>query len=98
MSDNNMKNKSGRHTNWLMTAAFSTIALVAMLKTYDGKLTDQERASKWVVSSMSITLIFSAVGVFSSMLMKEKFVGTMIEGGLVCAIVFVAIVYFVAAL
>lgn len=83
MSDDNMKKTQGRHTNWLLTAAFSTVALVAMVQTYDDQLKDQDRAIKWAVSAISIALSFSALGAFSSVILKERFVSTMIEGCLV---------------
>jgi hypothetical protein len=91
MSDNDMKNTQGRHASWLMTAACSTIALVAMIKEYDGKLKDQDRDLKWVVSALSIVITFSALGVFASVILKENFVGTMIEGGLVRSFVSVTL-------
>lgn len=71
----------GRHTQWFLTAACSTIAIVAMTKNYHDGIANQDRATKWVVSGISVALVFSVVGVFGSLFLKEKFYGTPLEGG-----------------
>jgi Mg2+/citrate symporter len=67
---------------WFAVAAFSTIALVAMTSNFD-KIKDQKKEVKWAVSAVSIALTFSALAVFAHVLLKAKFVGTAMEGGLV---------------
>ena len=76
---------SSRITHWFSVAAFSTIALVSIINNFpEGQdITDQEDYTKWVVSAMSIGLTFSALGVFANFLLKEKFEGQLLEGGLV---------------
>jgi len=75
--------EDNRYAKWFMVAAFSTIALVSLTGTYDDeKIGDQPKEVKWAVSAISISLTFSALAVFANFLLKEKFVGTVIEGGL----------------
>jgi len=73
-----------RNAHWMMVAAFSTIALVSITSSFvdDEKLKDQEKETKWAVSAISVALVFSAIAVFANFLLKEKFVGTIMEGGL----------------
>ena len=73
----------GRQSHWFSVAAFSTIALVAITSTFDVDISDQTKQIKWAVSAVSISLTFSALAVFANILVKDKFVDTPVEGGLV---------------
>lgn len=74
-----------RNTHWFSVAAFSTIALVSIIDEFPSgeNIKDQEKETKWAVSAVSVALIFSALAVFANLLLKEKFVGTLMEGALV---------------
>lgn len=88
MSDNNdMSMQVGRHVHWSLTAIFSTVALCALVTEWTGKVSDQERDTKWAVSAISINLALSWVSVMANMFLSSNFVGTMMEGGLVRRIV-----------
>ena len=73
----------GRHAHWFGVAAFSTIALVSMTSLFVDSIKDEPKATKWAVSAVSIALSFSSLAVFANLLLKDKFVDTSIEGGLV---------------
>ena len=73
---------TSRHTQWLLTAVFSVIALVAVVTEYDA-VKDQERQVKWVVGGVSTALALSSLGVIANWLLRKKFTGTVIEGSLV---------------
>jgi hypothetical protein len=76
-------NKQGVYgASWLSLLAYSVIALVALLWEVD-KVSDETGQNKWTVASMSISVAFSGLAVIASFLMKSKFSGTHIEGGLV---------------
>ena len=74
-----------RNSHWFSVAAFTTIALVSIVNNFpEGEdIKDQEDYTKWVVSAMSIALTFSTLGVFANLLLKDKFEGQILEGGLV---------------
>lgn len=78
--NNNNNGGTGRHNQWFLCASCTTIALVAMTKSYDTDLGNQSRSMKWAVSGISLALVFSTVGVFASCLLKEKFVNQPYEG------------------
>lgn len=81
--ENDTNPTAGRHTEWLMTTVFSIIALVALVQHYEGDLQDQEKFVKWAVSGMSLALSFSAIANVGNLVLREKFIGTVIEGVLV---------------
>jgi hypothetical protein len=72
---------TSRHAHWTMMAGFATIALIALLKDFD-KVKDQEKQVKWAVSGLSISLAMGGLAVFANMLLRDKFVGTHLEGGM----------------
>ena len=76
---------SSRHTYWFSVAAFSTIVLVSFVNYFPSgeDITDQPDHTKWALSAVSIALSFSAIAVFSNLLLKERFEGKIMEGGLV---------------
>ena len=78
--------KKTRLSQWFAVAAFSTIALVSMTSNFLNKIKDEDRPSKWAVSAVSLTLTFSALAMFANILLKEKFVNTPMEGGLVSTV------------
>lgn len=73
---------TSRHVHWVTMAASATIALIALLKDFD-KLKDQEKQVKWAASGLSIALTMAGIAVFANMLLRDKFVGTLLEGGMV---------------
>ena len=72
-----------RHSQWFAVAAFSIIALVAMTSNFDDKITDESKEVKWAASGVTIALSFSGLAVLGHVFLKEKFVGTVIEKGMV---------------
>lgn len=86
MSDDTTMNdalNSQRHSQWFAVTAFSIIALVAMTTNFEGNITDESKEVKWAASTVTIALTFSALAVLAHVLLKEKFVGTVIEKGMV---------------
>ncbi len=75
--------RHGRHVHWFTSAAFATIALVAILKETDGDILDHRRKIKWVVIGISFALSLAILGVLASVMLRHKFVGTYLEGALV---------------
>ena len=73
---------TSRGIKWFMLLAFSIIALVALL-TDVGMVSSEPLFVQWSVSAVSISLALSALAVIAGALLKTKFVGTAIEGGLV---------------
>jgi hypothetical protein len=73
---------ASRFVAWFALAAFNTIALVALNSELENDLKHETSENKWCISSMIITLTLSILGVFAHVL-KGKFVGTPMEGGLV---------------
>lgn len=71
---------AGRHVYWSMTAVCSTVALTAIITGFEGNVSDEGQQQKWAVSAISIVLALSWISVFANMLMKSKFVSTMVEG------------------
>ena len=82
---------TNRNTHWWMVAAFSTIALVAITSEFgdeggkEGNITDQTKETKWAVSAISIALALSGLTVLALLRLKDKFVDTPVEGGMVSA-------------
>jgi len=77
-----------RSSHWFAVAAFSTIALVSITTEFgdvgfEGDITDQKRETKWAVSAISVALSLSGLAVFANLLLKDKFVDTPMEGGMV---------------
>jgi len=79
-----MSLNNDRSPHWFAVAAFSTIALVSITSSFeDGEdLKDMEKETKWAVSAIIVSLFFSALAVFANLLVKDKFVDTLMEGGL----------------
>jgi hypothetical protein len=78
-------------TSWLFLLAYSVIALAALLWQVD-TVSDETSVNQWCVSAVSISVALSALAVLATALMKDKFVGTAIDGGLVrfdCSLRFV---------
>ncbi len=71
-----------RFVSWFALAAFNVIALVALNSQLDFDLKDESKEHKWCISSMIITLTLAVLGVVGHLL-RKKFIGTPIEGGLV---------------
>jgi hypothetical protein len=73
---------ASRFVPWFALASFNVIALVALNSQLNFDLKDESKQHKWCISSMIITLFFSILGIAGHML-RKKFIGTPIEGGLV---------------
>jgi len=71
---------TNRPNIWFLTAVFSTIALVS-LTTRFGNISNQAKATKWAVSGVSVPLALSSLAVFANLVLKKKFIGTVVEGG-----------------
>jgi len=74
-------NKGNRFVGWFASAVFSTIALVAITSDMDGNLKEQDKENKWAISAVIVALTMSALAVFAH-IAKDRFVGTIVEGGL----------------
>ena len=72
-----------RMSHWFAVAAFSTIALVSITSNMVGDISDQIKEVKWAVSAVSIALSFSVLALLATVVLKDKFVGTTIETGMV---------------
>jgi hypothetical protein len=75
--------KITRQTQWFGVAAFTIIALVAMTNNFNDNISDETKEVKWAVSAVSIALTFSSVAVIANLFLKDKFVGTIMETGMV---------------
>ena len=75
---------TSRHSSWFAVAAFSTVSLVALTSAIpDGvDLGDLTKEYKWSVSAASISVALAGLAWFAHMA-KDRFVGTVTEGGLV---------------
>jgi hypothetical protein len=71
-----------RFVAWFALAAFNVIALVALNSQLDVDLKDESKVHKWCISSMIVTLFLATLGVLGNLL-RNKFIATPIEGGLV---------------
>ena len=71
---------TGRHVYWSMTAVCSTVALTAIVTSFDDNVSDEGQQQKWAVSAISIVMGVSWISVFANILMKSKFDNTMVEG------------------
>ena len=80
--ENNTTMAMSRHSQWLTVAAFSLVALIALLKSF-GDLSDQEKQTKWAASGISIGFGLSGLAAIANMFLRDKFVGTHLEGGMV---------------
>jgi hypothetical protein len=72
---------TNRISLWFSSGAFATIALVALLKDI-GDVGDQKKEIKWGVSGISVALSLAGLAIFANMLLREKFVGAQVEGGM----------------
>jgi hypothetical protein len=72
-----------RQPHWFAVAAFSIIALVSMTSNFTGDISNQTKEVKWSVSAVSIALTFSSLALIATMVLKDKFVGTTMETGMV---------------
>jgi hypothetical protein len=71
-----------RNSLWFTSCAFAIIALVA-ITSEKGDITDQIKEVKWAVSAISVNIGLSGLAVLAIVALKNKFVGTIMEGGLV---------------
>jgi hypothetical protein len=71
-----------RNSMWFTSCTFAIIALVA-ITSEKGDITDQDKAVKWAVSAISVNIALSGLAVLAILALKNKFIGTMMEGGLV---------------
>jgi hypothetical protein len=85
MSNNGQQQKmmTNRDVHWSMVAVSSTVALVALVTDYDGKLSDQAKEYKWAAAAISIAFSLAWIATFANLFWREKFFGTVIEGGMV---------------
>lgn len=85
MSDTSTCNSRG--PQWFALFAFSIVALTALLTEVGVPISDQfteyAQATKWSEAAISMSLAFSGLAVLAHMVRKDKFVGTVMEGGLV---------------
>jgi hypothetical protein len=58
------------------------VALAALLWNVD-TVSDETSVNQWCVSAVSISVALSALAVLATALVKDKFVGTALDGGLV---------------
>lgn len=72
-----------RNVQWFALAAFSNVALASMTSNFANDLSDETKEVKWVVSGVSVALALSTLSFIAHFVLKEKFVGTIMEGGLV---------------
>jgi hypothetical protein len=70
---------------WFPAMAFNVIALAALIAPIipDYNVGDQETYVKWSVAAVSVNLGLAVLALIAAVLAKEKFSGTVIEGGLV---------------
>jgi uncharacterized membrane protein len=81
MSETNTPPAS-RFVTWFSLAVFNTIALVGLNSELEQDLSDEPKEIKWCISAMIVVLCLSLLGVLAHML-RGKFIGTTMEGGLV---------------
>lgn len=79
---------NNQHTNWFYSAAFATIALVALLQDLErfngqDKFKDQEKKITWVGSAIICALGLSGIGFLMGLFLRHRFVGNMLEWMLV---------------
>jgi hypothetical protein len=86
-----------RCAQWFALAAFTTIALVAMTSRFNGNISDATKEQceiPWATTAMGVALITSTVSLASHFVVKDRFVGSLAEGGLVrrscCVCIWVA--------
>jgi hypothetical protein len=68
---------------WSALALFSIVNLTSTLDLIPNKRDHWDRDHKWVVSVPSISLCLSGFGVICNILMKDKFMGSKGEAGMV---------------
>lgn len=73
---------TNRHVHWFNSGAFATIALAAICQEF-GDIRDQTKEIKWIFAGVLIALTFSGLAIFGNMILRDKFVGTVLEGGMV---------------
>ena len=62
---------------------FCAIALTSLVTMIGNENVGATSMNQWAVSGVSITLSLSAISVFGNFLLREKFGGTSMEGGMV---------------
>jgi hypothetical protein len=75
-----------RCSQWFALAAFTTIALVAMTSRFDGNISDATKEQgeiPWATTAMGVVLIVSTLSLVGHFLVEDRFVGSLVEGGLV---------------
>jgi hypothetical protein len=75
-----------RCLQWFALAAFTTIALVAMTSRFDGNISDATKEQceiPWATTAMGVVLIISTLSLVGHFFVKDRFVGSLAEGGLV---------------
>lgn len=76
--------KPSRGNQWFLTFLTSVIALVAITSTW--KVVGGPTYLKWAASGLAVVLGLSGLAVLAHAVVKSKFVGTPIEGGLVSSV------------
>ena len=78
---------NNQHTNWFLAAGFATVALVAAEKAVqlDGlsDITNQPKNVKWIGSAILCALGLACIGFLTSLFMRHRFIGNMLECTLV---------------
>jgi hypothetical protein len=75
--------KKMRGAQWFAVAALTAVALVSMTSNFADNINNETHEVKWAVSAVCIVLILSTVAVIANFFLKDKFVGTNMETGMV---------------
>jgi preprotein translocase subunit SecE len=77
------RSKNIREMQWFAVAAFTAIALVSMTRNFADNINNETHEVKWAVSAVCIALTLSILAVVANFFLKDKFVGTNMETGMV---------------
>jgi hypothetical protein len=72
-----------RRGQWCALTAFSIVALVAMTSRFDSDIQSEAMETQWVASAISVVLATAALTAMAHFALREVFVGSFVEGGLV---------------
>ncbi|GAX11339.1 hypothetical protein FisN_22Lh007 [Fistulifera solaris] len=83
---------NSQHTNWFFSAAFATIALVALfqdLERFNGRenFKDQGKKITWVGSAIICALGLASIGFLMGLALRHRFVGNLLE----CTLAFLTV-------